>query len=111
MNKIKAWIIKKLGGYTEIPTAQIVNEMPFVLHCAEKPLITLQGTFEIPDNAKVNEEEKNEIIKRNICKSIANEIYKAGAYEQKKMHDECLQRDFYKIIVRVQEWGDDLWKD
>lgn len=101
MNKLKAWIIKKLGGYTTIPTAQIVNEMPFVLHCAEKPLITLQGTFEIPDNTRMNEEARNEIIKRNICESIASEIYKAGAYEQKKMHDECLQRDFYKIVVRV----------
>ena len=101
MNKLKAWIIKKLGGYTTIPTAQIVNEMPFVLHCAEKPLITLQGTFEIPDNTRMNEEAINEIIKRNICESIASEIYKAGAYEQKKMHDECLQRDFYKIVVRV----------
>ena len=92
MNKLKAWIIKKLGGYTTIPTAQIVNEMP---------LITLQGTFEIPDNTRMNEEARNEIIKRNICESIASEIYKAGAYEQKKMHDECLQRDFYKIVVRV----------
>lgn len=111
MNKIKAWIIKKLGGYTEIPTARIVNETPFVFHAQEKPIITLQGTFEIPDDTRINDEIKAEIIKRNICESIAKEIYKAGAYEQKKMHDECLQRDFYKIIVRVVEWGDDLWKD
>ncbi len=102
MNRLKKWIIEKLGGYTTIQTARIVNEMPFVLHSAEKPLITLQGGFEIPDNTRMNEEARNEIIKRNICESIANEIYKAGAYEQKKMHDECLRRDFYKIIVRVQ---------
>lgn len=110
MNKIKAWIIKKLGGYTTIPTARIVNEMPFVLHSVEKPLITLQGTFEIPNDTRVNEEERNEIIKRNICASIAEEIYKAGAYEQRKMHDECLRRDFYKIKVRVVE-GDNQWRD
>lgn len=102
MNKIKAWIIKKLGGYTTIPTAKIVNEMPFVLHSTERPIITLKGTFEIPENTRMTEEMKTEIIKRNICESIASEIYKAGAYEQTKMRDECLQRDFYKIIVRVQ---------
>lgn len=106
MNKLKAWIIKKLGGYTEIPTARIVNETPFVFHAQEKPIITLQGTFEIPHGRALTEEQQNEIIKRNICTSIAEEIYKAGAYEQRKMHDECLQRDFYKIKVRVLE-GDD----
>lgn len=110
MNKIKAWIIKKLGGYTTIPTALIVNEMPFVLHSVEKPLITLQGTFEIPRGRALNEEQLNDIIKRNICTSIAEEVYKAGAYEQTKMHDECLQRDFYKIIVRVVE-GEKAWTD
>lgn len=105
MNRLKKWIIEKLGGYTKIPTAQIVDEMPFVLHSTERPIITLQGTFEIPDDTRINDEIKAEIIKRNICESIAKEIYKAGAYEQKKMHDECLQRDFYKIIVRVLEGG------
>lgn len=103
MNKFTKWIIKKLGGYTDIPTARIVNEMPFVLHTQEKPIITLQGTFEIPHGRALNEEQLNDIIKRNICTSIAEEIYKAGAYEQKKMRDECLQRDFYKIVVRVLE--------
>lgn len=110
MNRLKKWIIEKLGGYTTIPTARIVNEMPFVLHSTEKPIITLQGTFGIPDNTRMTEEMKTEIIKRNICESIANEIYKAGAYEQTKMHDECLQRDFYKIIVRVLE-GEKTWTD
>lgn len=102
MNRLKKWIIEKLDGYTTIPTAQIVNEMPFVLHSTERPTITLQGTFEIPDNTRMSEEARNEVIKRNICESIAKEIYNAGAYEQTKMRDECLQRDFYKIIVRVQ---------
>ena len=110
MNRLKKWIIERLGGYTTIPTARIVNEMPFVMHSAEKPIITLQGTFEIPDDTRISEEMKTEIIKRNICDSIANEIYKAGAYEQTKMHDECLQRDFYKIIVRVVE-GEKTWND
>lgn len=103
MNKIKAWIIKKLGGYTTIPTARIVNEMPFVLHTQEKPIITLQGTFEIPRGRALNEEQLNNIIKRNICTSISEEIYKAGAYEQHKMYDERLEREFYKIKVRVLE--------
>lgn len=110
MNKLKKWIIEKLGGYTTIPTARIVNELPFVLHTQEKPIITLQGTFEIPRGRALNEEQLNEIIKRNICASIAEEVYKAGAYEQTKMHDECLQRDFYKIIVRVVE-GEKAWTD
>lgn len=110
MNRLKKWIIEKLGGYTTIPTARIVNELPFVLHRTERPIITLQGTFEIPDNTRMTEEMKSEIMKRNICDSIANEIYKAGAYEQTKMHDECLQRDFYKIIVRVLE-GEKTWID
>ena len=110
MNRLKKWIIEKLGGYTTIPTARIVNEMPFVLRSTERPIITLQGTFEIPDNTRMTEEMKAEIIKRNICDSIANEIYKAGAYEQTKMHDECLQRDFHKIIVRVVE-GEKAWTD
>lgn len=103
MNKFTKWIIKKLGGYADIPTARIVNEMPFALHTQEKPIITLQGTFEIPRGRALNEEQLNDIIKRNICTSISEEIYKAGAYEQHKMYDERLEREFYKIKVRVLE--------
>ena len=80
ITKLKHWIIKKLGGYTNAPH-QIYKEL-FIQPVGRKT-ITITANVSIPYNVALNKEE----VSRRLVNLIADEIYKRDLYNRRWSKD------------------------
>ena len=92
MNKIKAWLIRKLGGYVHM------SESPIV--CRERPVITLRGIVPAPDECeKIPIDIQREYAERNVCDMIAKAIYDYRVFDVTETIDEITNRKIYKFTI------------
>ena len=85
ITKLKHWIIKRLGGYIDVPH-QIYKEL--VIQSVERKPITINANVSIPYNVALNKEE----VSRRIVNLIADEIYKRELYNAIHVCDDGLNR-------------------
>lgn len=94
MNKFKAWLIRKLGGYVHM------SESPIIYR--ERPVVTLRGIAPAPDereNIPINIQ--REYTDRNIRDMIAKAIYDNRVFDMAETIDEITGRKMYKFTIRI----------
>ena len=97
MNKFKAWLIRKLGGYTEIfeSTKVVFKTVPSVKF---KCVVALP-----PAEFRLEENEINDIVARDAAEKIGNFIVSNHLYDVETTNDFMYDRKVLEYTVRVIE--------
>lgn len=94
MNKFKAWLIRKLGGYV------FLSETPIIYR--ERPVITLRGTAPAPDEREnIPIDKQREYTERNVRDMIAKAIYYNRLFDMTEKIDEITGRKMYKFTIKI----------
>lgn len=94
MNKFKAWLIRKLGGYVYLSKTPIIYR--------ERPVITLQGIAPAPDEREnIPIDIQREYAERNVRDMIAKAIYDNRVFDMTETIDEITGRKMYKFTIRI----------
>lgn len=97
MNKFKAWLIHKLGGFAYL------SEQPIVFKCSERPIITLNFDTVLPPSEwdKVMSENRIELAHREAAERIGRYIIDNGLYEITRNYDIEIKREKVRYKIRV----------
>jgi hypothetical protein len=94
MNKFKAWLIRKLGGYAHL------SETPIIYR--ERPVVTLRGIAPAPDESDIIPIDKQrEYAERNVLDMIAKAIYYNRLFDMTEKIDEISGRKIYKFTIKI----------
>lgn len=94
MNKFKAWLIRKLGGYVHMSETQIIYR--------ERPVVTLRGIAPAPDESDITPIDKQrEYAERNVRDMIAKAIYYNRLFDMTEKIDEISGRKIYKFTIKI----------
>lgn len=95
MNKFKAWLIHKLGGYVHMSEPPVIyRERPVV--------ITLQGkTFALDERENIPIDIQKKCVEHNVCNMIAKAVYDNRAFNMIETIDEITGRKVYKFTIDI----------
>lgn len=93
MTKFRKWLIRKLGGCVYLEQSIVEKTAP---------IITLHVDIEQPpDEFLIPETEVVEMVDRNACLGIAEQIYKLGAYVKTETFNSMTNRKINRYTIRV----------
>ena len=93
MNKFKAWLIRKLGGYVLPPIPRIVHKT--------LPDIKIRVDIPMPEPRMLHDNEalRMDIIEREAARKLGENIIKNELFTAQQYHE--FNRDIMRYTVRV----------
>ena len=94
MNKFKAWLIRKLGGYVHL------TEPPII--CRERPVVTLHTkVLPVRNYALMPRDVELEAMEIRATQALAKLIYEQRAFTMREKFDVELNREMYEFTIDV----------
>lgn len=94
MNKFKAWLIRKLGGYVYLSKPPIIYR--------ERPVITLHTkVLPVRNYALMPRDVELEAMEIRATKALAKLIYEQRAFTMRETFDVELNREMYEFTIRI----------